>query len=93
MSKEYYVLDEGKLQEYEEDFITFNDYLPLLLRESVYFKYINHIRKNGDYDKVIKECVEHRPLNYNQSINELKEWLKHHKEYNDVLITLNQKKS
>ena len=37
MSKVYYVLDEGKLQEYEEDFITFNDYLPLLLRESVYF--------------------------------------------------------
>lgn len=82
----YYIINYTKIKEYEQEFIEFNDYLPLFLRENIFFEYVKHLRKYGDYDRVIRECVEHRPLTYNQKINELLEWLNEHSEYNDVIL-------
>lgn len=78
-------IDYGKLLEHKDDIISYDGYLPLVVRMPFMFKYMQNLREKGVYEEVLQECISKRPLTYEQELNELTEWIKENPNFKDLI--------
>ena len=78
-------VDYDKLADISEELITYEGFLPLLIRALIFRKWCKHLDKIGMYDVVIQKCKDTMPSDFDEAEKELINWCKEHKEYKDLI--------
>ena len=78
-------VDFDKLLEVSDDLVDYGGKLPLLIRAVIMKQYSKNLIKKGIYAQVMRECSNSKPRSYEESVEELSEWVKQNQEYADLL--------
>ena len=78
-------VDFDRISERCNELIDYPQALPLLIRCLIMRKWMNNLEKKGLYEKVIRECKDTMPKDYDEACNELYDWCKNNKDYMDLI--------
>ena len=79
-------VDFDKLLEVKDDFLEYEDVLPLLIRAVIINKWSRNLNRKGLWVEINKKCVDTKPHTYNEAVKELSDWCKKNPEYKDLII-------
>ena len=79
-------IDYDKIAEISDDFIEYDGVLPLLIRCLIFRKWCKHLMKIGEYDSIMKECIDTMPKDFDEAEKELIDWVKNNPQYKDIII-------